>query len=177
MADIDQWPTGRLLSTAARLVERAWNQHLDTWGLNHASVPVLFLLMAGPLNQRTLASSSGVTEQTMSRIVTRLERLGYVVRQVDDGDARRRSLTLTPEGRRALLAATSEDVAEEITRDALREAGVEEASFRSGLEAVVSGLQAADREDDSPSGPPSTSPVSHISTRSPHTTTASKASP
>ena len=38
MEDPASWPTGRLLSTAARLVEHAWAEHLESVGITHADV-------------------------------------------------------------------------------------------------------------------------------------------
>jgi DNA-binding MarR family transcriptional regulator len=111
----DEWPTGRMLSAVARRIEREWNAHLAAWDLNHASLPVLFFLLRGPLSQRELARASGVTEQTMSRIVARLERSGYVRRQPDAADARRHEVSLTDAGRRALLEAGDPHVAEEMS--------------------------------------------------------------
>ncbi len=72
--DPSGWPTGRLLSSAARRVEREFNAHLDHWDLNHASLPVLAYLAARDHSQRELATATGVTEQTMSRLLARMER-------------------------------------------------------------------------------------------------------
>ena len=44
------WPTGRLLSTAARLVEHAWVEALEQLGLSHAGLIVLHVLGQGPLS-------------------------------------------------------------------------------------------------------------------------------
>jgi DNA-binding MarR family transcriptional regulator len=111
----DEWPTGRMLSAVARRIEREWNAHLAAWDLNHASLPVLALLFRGPLSQRELARASGVTEQTMSRIVVRLERSGYIRRQPHETDARRHEVSLTDAGRGALMAAGDPQVAEEMS--------------------------------------------------------------
>lgn len=103
-SDPSTWPTGRLLSAAARRVELAWNGYLSRWHLTHASLPVLAHLAAGPRSQRDLAGVLGVTEQTTSRIVVGLERTGYVSRENDPSDGRRRVLSLTEAGLRALHA-------------------------------------------------------------------------
>ena len=95
MAD---WPTGRLLSTASRVVEHAWYDALAALNLTHAGLIVLHLLEAGPLPQVDLARTARVEAQTMSRTIDRLERSGYVTRQPDAGDRRRRSITRTDEG-------------------------------------------------------------------------------
>ncbi|MDD9206342.1 MarR family transcriptional regulator [Georgenia sp. 10Sc9-8] len=96
------WPTGRLLSTAARRVERAWDAYLDQWSLTHASLPVLAVLAGAPRSQRELAAALEVTEQTVSRMLVRLERTGYVRRQANTEDRRRRVVALTEAGRTAL---------------------------------------------------------------------------
>lgn len=98
----EAWPTGRLLSAAARRVERAWNEYLAQWSLSHASLPVLALLAGGALSQRQIAERLGVTEQTTSRMVAGLERSGYIVRAPHAHDRRRRTVQLTPRGRRCL---------------------------------------------------------------------------
>lgn len=109
------WPTGRMLSAVARRVEREWDAHLERWDLNHASLPVLHLLSSGPRSQRELAASSGVTEQTMSRVVARLDRSGYVVRDHHPDDRRRHDVALTARGRRVLAEAGDPRVAEELS--------------------------------------------------------------
>ncbi|BDZ43290.1 hypothetical protein GCM10025865_25890 [Paraoerskovia sediminicola] len=112
--DPEQWPTGRLLSSVARNLEREWNSHLSGWDLNHASMPVLLHLLGGARPQRALAAENGVTEQTMSRIVDRLERNGHVVRGTDPHDRRRRMVDITAEGRAAAFAAADPRRGEEV---------------------------------------------------------------
>ena len=110
-----QWPLGRLLSAAARRVEQEWNAHLATWDLNHASMPVLVHLMRSPLSQRELARRCAVTEQTMSRILARLERTGYVQRRPDPADLRRHVISITDAGSVVVREASDPRVAEEMT--------------------------------------------------------------
>jgi DNA-binding MarR family transcriptional regulator len=93
-----EWPNGRLLSTAARLVEHAWVEALDSLGLTHAGLIVLHLLSAGAQSQTELARQARVQTQTMSRTLDRLEREGLVARIRDDRDARRHSVTRTEAG-------------------------------------------------------------------------------
>lgn len=109
----DHWPVGRLLSVAARQMEHAWDAHLAAWDLNHASLPVLALITATPLSQRELADACGVTEQTMSRVVARLERTGYVSRALDTADRRRHVIQITPAGAEALAACADPAPAQE----------------------------------------------------------------
>ena len=112
--DPQEWATGRLLFAVARRIEREWNAHLGQWDLNHAGFPVLMHLLSGPRSQRVLADESGVTEQTMSRIVARLERAGYVTRTDDPADRRRRAVAITDAGRAAGRAAARRRPAAEL---------------------------------------------------------------
>jgi DNA-binding MarR family transcriptional regulator len=110
MAEVDSmrdWPTGRLLSTAARLVEHAWAQALEQLKLTHAGLIVLHLLDAGALSQTELATRARVEVQTMSRTLERLEREGYVARAKHPDDGRRHVVTRTAEGQRVWTSARS----------------------------------------------------------------------
>jgi len=109
----DHWPVGRMLSAAARRIERAWDAHLASWDLNHASLPVLVYVTEQPLSQRQLADACGVTEQTMSRVVTRLVRTGYVTRGPHPDDRRRHVVAITPAGAAALAACADPRPAQE----------------------------------------------------------------
>jgi MarR family transcriptional regulator, organic hydroperoxide resistance regulator len=117
----EDWATGRLLFTVVRRIERDWNAHLAGWDLNHAGLPVLLHLLAGPRTQRELAEASNVTEQTMSRIVARLERSGYVTRASDSSDRRRRRVEITPAGRAAAAEAARREPAEALLSRGLNE--------------------------------------------------------
>lgn len=96
--DMAEWPTGRLLSTAARLVEHAWVESLERLGLTHAGLIALHLLGDGPLSQTELARQARVETQTMSRTLERLEREGHIERVRSPRDARRHVVTRTPAG-------------------------------------------------------------------------------
>lgn len=110
MAEMDpmqDWPTGRLLSTAARLVEHAWIEKLEKLGLTHAGLIVLHLLDAGPLSQTELATRARVEVQTMSRTLERLEREGWIARAKHPDDGRRHVVTRTADGQRVWASARS----------------------------------------------------------------------
>ena len=104
---MESWPTGRLLSTAARLVEHAWAEALEARGLTHAGLIALHFLDAGPLNQTELARRAKVENQTMSRTVERLERRGLVRREADPADRRRMIVTRTDAGASAWASTRS----------------------------------------------------------------------
>ena len=104
-ADVASWPTGRLLSVAARVVEKRFTDFLTGRGLTHAGLIALHHLADGPKSQRQLAGLCRVTDQTMSRTIDHLTRSGHVERRPDPQDRRRTSVKITPSGRRALTAA------------------------------------------------------------------------
>ena len=97
-AGMQDWPTGRLLSTAARLVEHAWVEALEKLGLTHAGLIALHVLDAGSLSQTELAKYARVEVQTMSRTLERLEREGYIAREKHPADGRRHVVTRTAAG-------------------------------------------------------------------------------
>lgn len=104
MDGMDGWPTGRLLSMAARLVEQSWEHVLREYDVSSAGLVILHVVAAGPATQREIAQACRVTDQTASRTIERLERLGYVSRQTDPRDERRKSVTSTAAGRRVYEA-------------------------------------------------------------------------
>ncbi|MBB2921518.1 MarR family winged helix-turn-helix transcriptional regulator [Cellulomonas cellasea] len=120
------WPVGRLLSAAARRVEREWNAHLAGWDLNHASLPVLVLLAHEPRSQRELADACSVTEQTMSRILARMERTGYVTRAPHATDRRKVVLAITDAGREVAVKASDRRPADAMTTRGLTPEQVEQ---------------------------------------------------
>lgn len=95
---MSEWPTGRLLSTASRLVEHAWLDALDERGLSHAGFIALHIIGDSPTGQSDLAAKARVENQTMSRTLDRLEREGYIVRKRDPRDGRKYIVTRTAKG-------------------------------------------------------------------------------
>ncbi|WP_082523105.1 MarR family winged helix-turn-helix transcriptional regulator [Geodermatophilus sp. Leaf369] len=136
--DPSTWATGRLLSTAARLVEHAWDAHLGQWGLNHAGFAVLWMLTGGPRSQRELAQAVQVEDQTMSRVLERLERHGHVSRARSTVDRRRVEVSVTGAGRTALAEAGDGQAAERVLGDAVPDLP----QLRAGLIAMVTDLSA-----------------------------------
>ncbi|GAA3295771.1 MarR family winged helix-turn-helix transcriptional regulator [Arthrobacter citreus] len=106
MPDMEHWPTGRLLSTAARLVEHAWNERLVRIGVTHAGVIALGVLDSqGPMTQAHLAQLVRVQAQTMGKTLSRLEAHGHVARVRNDLDRRSHMVSITPQGVEALREA------------------------------------------------------------------------
>ncbi|MBG0826662.1 winged helix DNA-binding protein [Planomonospora sp. ID67723] len=103
------WPTGRLLSVAARVVEGRFHEFLAARGLTHAGLIALHHAAEGRLPQRELAALCRVTDQTMSRTVEHLRRSGYVVKETDARDRRRTLIEVTAAGLRVLAEARRQE--------------------------------------------------------------------
>ncbi|XAS69720.1 MarR family winged helix-turn-helix transcriptional regulator [Micrococcaceae bacterium Sec5.7] len=129
---MDRWPTGRLLSTAARLVEHSWNEKLGAIGLTHAGVIAIEVLAAnGPMTQAHLAQLVRVQAQTMGKTLSRLESHGHVVRVRSQSDRRSHVVSLTDRGNEAASAAV------EMERSVLAAASIDPDVLRQELQAVV----------------------------------------
>jgi MarR family transcriptional regulator, organic hydroperoxide resistance regulator len=143
----ESWSLGRLLSTAARLVEHEWNGWLAERGITHAGLLALDALDEGPLTQRQAAAASRVEEQTMSRVLDRLQRTGHVERRRDTVDRRRLVVTLTPSGREVLDQIRTADIADILVADHLDDA----VAFRAELVRLIGAI----------SGPPADAGATH----------------
>lgn len=85
-----------------RHLERHRKQRLDVLGTDRVTLDVLATLRrSGPPYQRTageLMHSSLITSGGVSQRLDKLERAGYITRQVDKADRRRVEVRLTPAG-------------------------------------------------------------------------------
>jgi hypothetical protein len=61
------WPTGRLLSTASRLVEHAWAEALESHGLTHAGLIVLHFLSGVSLTAPRRSATRTTSRPASSR--------------------------------------------------------------------------------------------------------------
>lgn len=129
---MEHWPTGRLLSTAARLVEHSWNEKLGAIGLTHAGVIAIEVLAAqGPMTQAQLAQFVRVQAQTMGKTLSRLESHGHIMRVRSTSDRRSHVVSLTERGKEAVAAAV------EMERSVLASASIDPEVLRQELKAVV----------------------------------------
>ena len=135
----NQWPTNRLLSTAARLVEHAWNENLASLGITHAGVMALDVLRSeGSMTQAQLAHQVRVQAQTMGKTLTRLEAHGHIARERNAVDRRSYVMVLTEKGRRALAEAA------EIEHDLAGTGVLDHEELRQALEQVIRDLSETD---------------------------------
>ncbi|MEE2521526.1 MarR family transcriptional regulator [Pseudarthrobacter sp. J75] len=129
---MERWPTGRLLSTAARLVEHSWNEKLGAIGLTHAGVIAIEVLAAnGPMTQAQLAQLVRVQAQTMGKTLSRLESHGHIARVRSSTDRRSHVVSLTDQGREAVAAAV------DMERTVLAAASIDPDVLRQELKSVV----------------------------------------
>lgn len=132
MPDIERWPTGRLLSTAARLVEHAWDENLRSIGLTHAGVIAMEVLAAtGPITQTMLAQIVRVQAQTMGQTLNRLEAHGHITRQRGSEDRRVHLVSLTDAGTDALERAVESE------QQVLAQVSIDTSMFRQELKVLV----------------------------------------
>lgn len=103
MSNLDQWPTARLVITAGRLVENAYNEDLAAYGITYAGLTILSVLaIRGALSQSQLADELKIKSQTLGKTVEVLARKGYVTRARHWLDKRSRLVDITPDGHRLL---------------------------------------------------------------------------
>ena len=108
--DPDARNSYRLLTLAARLVQRRQDDALAPLGLTRAAVIALEGLAAEPLNQEQLAALIHVQSQTLGRVLIRLEGTGHITRTRQTADRRQFKVELTEAGRAALSAARAAEV-------------------------------------------------------------------
>lgn len=122
----------RVHSLAMQLLRRVRAADAET-ALSQARLSALSVLVfSGPRTVGELAAADQVTAPTMSRLVTALEREGYVRRETDSEDGRRVRVVATPEGVRALNEARRQRV----SRVAAFLEGIDEEDRRTMMEAT-----------------------------------------
>lgn len=96
----------RLLTAAARLVQRLHDDALAPLGLTRAAVIALEAVAPRPLYQEQLAAKVHVQSQTLGRVLARLEDGGLVTRTRNPADRRQFQVQITESGNAALQAAS-----------------------------------------------------------------------
>lgn len=129
MPDLEHWSTGRLLSSAARLYEKSFNEALAWVRVTHAGISVLRVLgTREEFSQHDLAKILHVQPQTMGKTIERLELAQHLRRTRSSADHRIQLVSITGKGRAAVELAntieeslgTSADVPVEKLRSSLK---------------------------------------------------------
>ncbi|WP_235681372.1 MarR family winged helix-turn-helix transcriptional regulator [Tomitella gaofuii] len=134
---LSEWSIGRLLMTASRLMQHAWEQLLREHGVSHAGFIILESLRDGPLPQRGVARYCRVTDQTISRSIERLERHGLVTRATDPHDERRQLVTITERGRELHTRITERVESDPLIAGAIKDPE----QFRASLLELIASLE------------------------------------
>ena len=108
--DPDARNSYRLLTLAARMVQRRQDDALAPLGLTRAAVIALEGLAEGPLNQEQLAAAVHVQSQTLGRVLLRLEGTGHIKRTRQLVDRRQFKVELTESGAAVLEAARRAEI-------------------------------------------------------------------
>ncbi|WP_066288413.1 MarR family winged helix-turn-helix transcriptional regulator [Arthrobacter sp. B6] len=139
--DPDARNSYRLLTLAARMVQRRQDDALAPLGLTRAAVIALEALAAGPLNQEQLAAAVHVQSQTLGRVLLRLEGTGHITRTRQTGDRRQFKVELTEAGAAALAAAAQAE-----TRAYPQDPAISWTVLREELAKLVGSLPSPDQD-------------------------------
>ncbi|MFE4228693.1 MarR family winged helix-turn-helix transcriptional regulator [Arthrobacter sp. NPDC056886] len=101
----------RLLTVAARLVQRLHDDALAPLGLTRAAVIALEAVAPRAMYQEQLAAKVHVQSQTLGRVLARLEEGGLVTRTRNPADRRQFQVQITESGYAALQAASQAESA------------------------------------------------------------------
>ncbi|PPB48599.1 MarR family transcriptional regulator [Arthrobacter pityocampae] len=135
MSELEEWSTSRLLTTAARLVDHAWNERLLDIGITHAGYTTLGVLSrVGTMTGAKLALAVHVQAQTIGKTIEKLERQGFISRIRDSVDRRSQRITITQSGIEALAKA------EDIERSLMIGEGLESVELRRLLHGIIGEL-------------------------------------
>ena len=100
-------PLARLFALAYRLLIDGLHERLAerSWaGVRPAFGFVLLQLAPGPATLKDLTAALGTSKQAVSQLVDDMVATGYATRATHPGDARARTVALTPRGRELLSA-------------------------------------------------------------------------
>ena len=113
LSSVDQTEVADRLHSAAIHLLRRIRKVDEASGLSAARLSALSVLVfGGPTTVGALARAEQVSAPTMSRLVSGLERDGFVVREAAEDDARAVRVRATPKGRRVLVQGRERRVAE-----------------------------------------------------------------
>jgi DNA-binding MarR family transcriptional regulator len=113
LSSVDQTEVADRLHSAAIHLLRRIRKVDEASGLSAARLSALSVLVfGGPTTVGALARAEQVSAPTMSRLVSGLERDGFVVREAAEDDARAVRVRATPKGRRVLVQGRARRVAE-----------------------------------------------------------------
>lgn len=136
MSNLDQWPTARLVITAGRLVENAYNEELAAYGITYAGLTILSVLaVRGALSQSQLAAELKIQSQTLGKTVEGLARKGFITRARHWLDRRTQLVDITSDGQHLLKE--SKSLEEKLTLAG----AARETTLRDHAQAIIQNLE------------------------------------
>ncbi len=131
-----------------RLLSQRNEEGLRTLQIGVAYIPVLAALgNMGPLTQRELAGFARVDQSTMTVLLTRMEKAGFIVRSPSPDDGRAVLVSLSKQGKDRLPA--SKAIVERTTRKALQGLSrAETRTLRTLLQKLITNLELQDVADE-----------------------------
>lgn len=135
----------RMLSAVRLYFEKARGEMGGEIGAQPRQAPVLAVLArGGEMSQAEVARALNVTAATVAVSASRLEKLGYVARRVNEGNRRANVIGLTEAGKAE--ARRLGDLMDRVSREALRGLTAGERSELSRLcDAITGNLRAGER--------------------------------
>lgn len=129
------------LYTASRLVAGAYNPYFEPLGITYPQYLVLLVLWEKdqqPVND--IAKRLHLETNTVTPLLQRMEKAGFIVRKRGEKDTRQRIVSLTE--RAILMREQAKNIPEDLSKQVLQHVSMEEiTNIISSLDKLIDGLQ------------------------------------
>lgn len=129
------------LYTASRLVAGAYNPYFEPLGITYPQYLVLLVLWEKdqqPVND--IAKRLHLETNTVTPLLQRMEKAGFIVRKRGEKDTRQRIVSLTPKG--IAMREQAKNIPEDLSKQVLQHVSMEEiTNIIPALDKLIEGLQ------------------------------------
>lgn len=129
------------LYTAARLIAGAYNPYFEPLGITYPQYLVLLVLWEKdqqPVND--IAKRLHLETNTVTPLLQRMEKAGFIVRKRGEKDTRQRIVSLTPKG--IAMREQAKNIPEDLSKQVLQHVSMEEiTNIIPALDKLIEGLQ------------------------------------
>lgn len=129
------------LYTASRLVAGAYNPYFEPLGITYPQYLVLLVLWEKdqqPVND--IAKRLHLETNTVTPLLQRMEKAGFIVRKRGEKDTRQRIVSLTPEG--IAMREQAKNIPDDLSKQVLQYVSMEEiTNIIPSLDKLIEGLQ------------------------------------
>ncbi len=129
------------LYTASRLVAGAYNPYFEPLGITYPQYLVLLVLWEKdqqPVND--IAKRLHLETNTVTPLLQRMEKAGFIVRKRGEKDTRQRIVSLTPKG--IAMREQAKNIPDDLSKQVLQHVSMEEiANIIPALDKLIEGLQ------------------------------------